>query len=174
MKMKRFLGTLLSIALMLGLMMGMSTTVYADIPQSGSNEYVGYRASSNGFDVYGKTNEGAEISTTFNNGGYKTVMQVGASVSLDFSDFAFGKEYSSDGVNASITASVSGKSVFVAYELKNNSAETKTVKIGSWADSQIKGDDSAPCSFTENGIKMTSIVEFFCFCFFLFFALENL
>ena len=161
MKMKRLLGVLLTIVLMLGLLPGMGFTAYADVPQEGSNKYVGYRHNYNGFDVYGKREKAdgtiEKIQTTWNNSGYKTVMKVGESGSISFDDFAYGKEYTSYDVKASVTARVRGKGVLVTYTLFNDSDELKKVKIGSYADTQIYEDDKAPCSFTENGIKMTSV-----------------
>ena len=160
MKMKRLLGVLLTIVLMLGLLPGMGFTAYADVPQEGSNKYVGYRHNDNGFDVYGKREKAdgtiEEIQTTWINSGYKTVMKVGESGSIFFNNFAYGKEYISDEVKASVTARVRGKAVLVTYTLFNDSDELKKVQIGSYADTQIYQDDKAPCSFTENGIRMTS------------------
>ncbi len=161
MKMKRLLGVLLTIVLMLDLLPGMGFTAYADVPQEGSNKYVGYRHDDNGFIVYGKREKDdgtiEEIQTTFGNYGYKTVMKVGESGSRSFDTFAYGKEYISNDVKASVTARVRGKGVLVTYTLFNDSDELKKVNIGSYADTQIYNDDKAPCSFTENGIKMTSV-----------------
>ena len=157
---KRFLNILLTLALALGLMLAMTLTAYADVPQSGSNAYVGYTKGYRGFDVYGRNGD-STIQTTYGNGGYASVMQVGDNASISFSDFEYGfeygKEYASDDVKASITARVRGKAVLVTYTLVNTSDEAKTVKIGSYADTQIGRDDWAPCSFTDSGIKMTSI-----------------
>ena len=158
---KRFLGILLSLVMVLGLLPGMGFTAYADVPQEGWNKYVGYGRGNNGFNVYGKREKPdgtiEEIQTTFSNSGYTTVMKVGESEPIYFNDFAYGKEYSSNDVKASVTARVRGKGVLVTYTLLNDSDELKKVKIGSYADTQIYRDDKAPCSFTENGIKMTSI-----------------
>ena len=154
MKMKRLLGVLLTIVLMLGLLPGMGFTAYADVPQEGSNKYVGYRHNDDGFIVYGKREKAdgtiEEIQTTWNNSGYSTVMKVGESGIIVFNDFAYGKEYISNDVKASVTARVRGKGVLVTYTLFNDSDELKKVKIGSYADTKIYEDDSAPCSFTEN------------------------
>ena len=162
MKMKRLLGVLLTIVLMLGLLPGMGFTAYADVPQEGSNKYVGYRHNDDGFIVYGKREKAdgtiEEIQTTWNNSGYRTVMKVGESESkYNFTGFAYGKEYIYNDVKASVTARVRGKGVLVTYTLFNDSDELKKVKIGSYADTQIYNDDEAPCSFTENGIKMTTV-----------------
>jgi hypothetical protein len=124
-----------------------------EIPQSGENEYVRYLHTSNGFDVQGR-NGNNYIPTTFGNGGYRTLMQVGGNEILTFTDFAYGKEYVSDGVSANITAQLAGRTVNIIYTLTNTTNETKTVRLGSCADIQIGSDDSAPCSFTNNGIKM--------------------
>ena len=154
-KKNRLLGLLLSLVMVLGMMPEISMKAKADVPQSGGNAYVGYRKTDNGFDVYGKSGN-RTISTTFRDGGYTTVMQVGNSVSINFDNFAYGKEYTSEGVKSSIEARVRGKAVLVTYTLVNTSGEAKTVKIGSWADTQIGDDDEAPCSFTDSGIRMTS------------------
>lgn len=118
---KRFLGILLSLVMVLGLLPGMGFTAYADVPQEGWNKYVGYKHDSDGFIVYGKR-ENADgtidvIQTTYGNSGYKTVMKVGESESISFDDFAYGKEYISDYVKASVTARVRGKGVLVTYTL---------------------------------------------------------
>ena len=157
----KILAMLLTLAMVVGLMPGMGFTAYADVPQEGSNKYIGYRHNYDGFDVYGKRENAdgtiEEIQTTYRNGGYTTVMEVGGSGSIHFTDFAYGKEYISNDVKASVTARVRGKGVLVTYTLFNDSDEPKTVKIGSYADTQIYTDDKAPCSFTENGIKMTTV-----------------
>ncbi len=157
---RKLLSFLLTLSIVMGLLPGMGFTAYADVPQEGSNKYIGYRHNNNGFDVYGKREKAGgtieEIQTTWNNSGYKTVMKVGESRSISFGNFAFGKEYISDGVKASVTARVRGKAVLVTYTLFNDSDELKKVQIGSYADTQIYDTDKAPCSFTENGIKMTS------------------
>ena len=157
----KILAMLLTLAMVVGLMPGMGFTAYADVPQEGSNKYVGYRHDGNGFIVYGKREKAdgtiEEIQTTYRNGGYITVMKVGESESISFYNFAYGKEYISYDVKASVTARVRGKGVLVTYTLFNDSDEPKTVKIGSFADTQIYQDDKAPCSFTENGIKMTTV-----------------
>ena len=157
----KILAMLLTLAMVVGLMPGMGFTAYADVPQAGSNKYIGYRHNDYGFDVYGKREKAdgtiEEIQTTWYNSGYKTEMKVGESESISFYDFAFGKEYISNDVKASVTATVRGKGVLVTYTLFNDSDEPKTVRIGSYADTQIYTDDKAPCSFTENGIKMTTV-----------------
>jgi len=124
-----------------------------DIPQFKNNKYIMYKNSGYGFDVQG-ISDGRAIQTTCGNGGYKTRMQVGENDPISFDKFEYGKQYVSDGVTAEITAKLYGKSVNIIYTLTNTTNETKVVKIGSWADVQIGEDDSAPCSFTENGIRM--------------------
>jgi len=141
-----------------GFLAGTAITASADeteVPQSGENQYmkytIGYERA--GFDVRGK-NGANEIQTTYDNMGYRTHMQVDGNERLYFGEFAYGKQYTSDGVVADITAQLHGKTVYIIYTLTNTNSETKTVKIGSCADTQISSNDDAPCSFTEKGIKM--------------------
>ena len=129
-----------------------------DYKQVGSNKYVMYRKTNEGFDVIGR-DENTFIQTTFAYGGYSTYMQVNSNDKILFDDFFIGKKYSQNDVDAYVTAKVRGKSVIVTYHVTNTAEEVKTVKIGSCADTQIYRDDRAPVSFTTDGIRMTSIDE---------------
>ena len=125
-------------------------------PQSGQNKYIRYTTGYYGFDVNGRNGDDY-IKTTCGNGGYLTQMQVGNNAVKKFENFYFGKPYTDNGVTASVMANIKGKNANIIYTLTNNTDETKTVKIGSSADTQIGKDDHAPVSFTEDGIRMTSI-----------------
>lgn len=139
-----------------GFLAGTAITASADetgVPQYGENEYLIYTHTTYGFDVKGK-NGGNSIQTTYNNAGYLTTMKVGENNPQYFENFEYGKQYVSDGVSANITAQLDGRTVNIIYTLTNTTNETKTVKIGSSGDVKIGSDDYAPCSFTNNGIKM--------------------
>lgn len=122
--------------------------------QEGSNNKILFRKSYEGFDVQGKDGDNT-IQTTCGNSGYTTEMKVGESTT-SFTGFEFGKKYTCDGVDGAITAQLSGNSVDLTYTLTNTTTGTKTVNIGSHADTQIGTDDDAPVSFTDKGIKMIS------------------
>ncbi|SHJ05730.1 hypothetical protein [Pseudobutyrivibrio xylanivorans] len=126
----------------------------SDAQQEGSNDSILFAVGDYGFDIQGKDGN-KNIQTTFSNRGYVTRMQVGSN-STDFSDFAYGKKYSYEGIEGNVTASLNGNSVAIVYTLKNTTNETKSVKIGSYADTQIGDDDDAPVSFTNKGIQMIS------------------
>ena len=152
---QKLLSFLLALVMVIGLMPGMGMKVYAvEATQSAENDYVWYGVGTNGFDVRGKSGSGY-ISTTYHNGGYRTAMQVGDGSKIQFTGFAYGKEYTSDNVTAYVTAGIRGKDVNIKYTVTNNGTEEKTVKIGSSADTQIGNNDSAPITMTETGISMT-------------------
>jgi len=139
-----------------GFLSGTAIIASADetgVPQSEENEYVAYSVTEYGFNVRGKNGDNY-IVTTYRDCGYLTFMQVGENAAIQFNSFAYGKQYVSDGVTADVKAQLSGKVVNINYTLTNTTNETKTVKIGSWGDVSIGGDDKAPCSFSANGIKM--------------------
>ncbi len=125
-----------------------------DAQQEGSNDSILFRVGSNGFDIQGKDGN-KNIRTTYSDSGYVTRMQVGSN-SMDFTGFAYGKKYSFEGIEGDVTASLNGNSVAIVYTLKNTTNETKSVKIGSYADTKVGEDDDAPVSFTNKGIQMIS------------------
>ena len=125
-----------------------------DAQQEGSNDSILFAVGENGFDIQGKDGN-KTIKTTFSNRGYATRMQVGSN-STEFSGFAYGKKYSCEGIEGDVTASLNGNSVAIVYTLENTTNETKSVKIGSYADTQVGDDDDAPVSFTNKGIQMIS------------------
>ena len=131
--------------------------------QSEHNNYIGYwvgpgtaSCGIGGFDVYGLDN-GTHIQTTYHEAGYGTRMLVGDQT-VDFNNFAYGKEYEANGVKAYITAQLSdpqGKAVLITYTLTNTtSRDIRGVKIGSYADCQIANNDSAPIKMNGNGLQM--------------------
>ena len=109
-----------------GFLAGTAITASADeteVPQSEENEYVAYSVAGRGFNVRGKDGDNY-ILTTFGDGGYLTVMQVGENAAIKFEGFAYGKQYVSDGVTADVKAQLSGKVVNINYTLTNTTNET--------------------------------------------------
>lgn len=133
---RKLLSFLLTLAMVVGLIPGMSLTANAaEASQEEENAYVWYGVGyyDYGFNVKGRT-DSDYIQTTYNDYGYATVMQVGEGEEKTFDSFAYGKEYTLDDVTAYITARIKGKDVYIDYTVTNNSAENRSVKIGSYAD----------------------------------------
>ncbi len=137
------------------------------ISQADENENIGYRLAQNtpaswsnrGYDVYGYNSAHQELSTTWRNGGYASRMRVGTtSVELATNNiFRFGEIYNCAGIEAYITAAIQGeRAVAVTYTLTNTTENIITVDIGSYADCEIHGDDSADIEVNSNGIRMYS------------------
>lgn len=153
---KKLIATCAAVAMVIG---SMSTAVFADVEaaQSGESSFIGFKASSRGFNVYGISGSG-EIKTTYNDAGYGTKLSVdGQSVATDGSGFAYGKDYSVAGVTTHLTAAINetGKAVVVTYTITNTNADAKTVQIGSYSDCMIGTNDRAPVRVHNNGLSMT-------------------
>lgn len=136
------------------------TDISADIPQSGSNDFMNYSvASGSSFNAGGIIN-GDYIMTTYADGGYRTYVQVdsGSSTSIpnEGAGFVYGKVYTVDGVQIRIVPEFgdNGRSLVFKYQLHNTTDTVKTVKIGSCADTKVGNDDRASVGFDGNGVYM--------------------
>ena len=106
-----------------------------------------------GFDIRVK-GEGRWYGTTFNDAGYATVIQVEGGTGKkkiygkDTSDgekFVFGKTYTVDGIEVSITAQIPPETpdvVEITYHVKNTNTVAKTIDLGSCADTQVGDEDT--------------------------------
>ena len=121
-----------------------------------------------GFDIRVKGEDGRWNSTTYYDAGYATVIQVEGGTGKkmiygkDTSDgqkFAFGKTYTVDGIQVSITARIPTETpdvVEITYHVKNTNTVAKTIDLGSCADTQVGETDRAPVSKSGNKITMSS------------------
>lgn len=157
-KMRRALSMLLSFSVTAGLISGLPLSVKAEV--AAENNYVKcYSAGVNNFDVQGKTAEGGPIQTTCGGGGYTTVIKVGDNAQENFTvaglgNSFFGTDFVNNGVNTNITAAINGGTVSVTYMVTNTGGDAVTVKVGSYADTQIGNNDGAPIVRTPNGKGM--------------------
>lgn len=107
-----------------------------------------------GFDIQGYYN-GILRRTTYNDAGYLTKCQVGEETySLcDSNAFINGKVYEHGGVQFRVKLEFinNGRTVLVTYDMYNKDSESKTVKIGSSADTMIGGNDTANVIYKNNG-----------------------
>ena len=172
----KILSVFLSLCMIVSCMAGFSVTagaatlddISATTPQSGQNDYMAFGIGKSGsydysgyhsFNVNGIFNS-SPIKSTYSDAGYVTALQVGSgdktAVPNDGSAFVYGKVYTVDGVQIRITASLAAeaKSVVITYELCNTTDNSKIVKFGSSADTQIGNNDRAKTSFLANGILM--------------------
>ena len=118
-----------------------------------------------GFDIRVK-GEGKWYSTTYYDQGYATFIKVdGANKQMiygnDTSDgekFAFGKTYTVDGIEVSITARIPTETpdvVEITYHVNNTNSVAKTIDLGSLADTQVGDEDHAQVSKSGNKITMS-------------------
>ena len=119
-----------------------------------------------GFDIRVKGEEGW-YGTTYDDAGYATVIQVDGGTGKqmiygkDESDgekFAFGKKYTVDGIEVSITAQIPTETpdvVEITYHVKNTNTVAKTIDLGSCADTKVGGEDDAQVSKSGNKITMS-------------------
>ncbi len=157
---RKLLASCASVAVIVG---SLSTGVLADVAQSGRSDYVGFDVQEDGFNVFGASGAG-DVITTFGNDGYGTVLKVGDNQAVNFNSFEYGKDYTSDGVSANITASIddSGRAVLVSYNITNSGDSAKTVKIGSYTDCKLNTNDSAPIRlYNGNGLSMSDGTNYF-------------
>ena len=106
-----------------------------------------------GFDIRVKGEDGW-YSTTYYDEGYATVIQVEGGTGKqmiygkDTSDgekFVFGKTYTVDGIQVSITAQIPEETpdvVEITYHVKNTNTVAKTIDLGSCADTQVGDEDT--------------------------------
>ena len=153
---------LIRLIILLAWLGGIGNT-WAQVSQSGENAYVKFLTSSQGFNIQFKINgTGDWQKTTWNNGGYKTVVKIndGAQQSICSSDFQFGQVYTVGGIQVSIEASIADattRAVTVQYNIKNTNGYAVQLQIGSWADTQVGSDDHATITREgHNTIMMTA------------------
>ncbi|MBQ6589388.1 MAG: InlB B-repeat-containing protein [Butyrivibrio sp.] len=119
--------------------------------QSYNNENIGYDAQYSGFNVYGMTASNSQIQTTYSNAGYETYVNSNEN-KINEEGFKYNNAYTvEDGVNTTISATVEGSDVLIRYEINNTTGESKTVKVGSAADTMIGDNDSAPVGYLAEG-----------------------
>ena len=118
-----------------------------------------------GFDIRVK-GEGGWYSTTYYDQGYATVIQVedGTGKQMiygndpsDGEKFVFGKTYTVDGIQVSITARIPAETpdvVEITYHVKNTNTVAKTIDLGSCADTQVGYTDDAQVIKSGNKITM--------------------
>ena len=140
------------------------TVAKADPAQSATGTTVGFVTTAYGVDIYGIDENGKKIQTTFSNLGYQTVIQVGDGKRYNLGNryfdrdtplgtFENGKVYTVDGIEVSVTVSLNGTGdcAIINYVVKNTTSSAKTVKLGTFADTQIKNKDSSCRLSVENG-----------------------
>ncbi len=174
---KGIAGLLLSSALVLGMVSGLGMNAYAadsdygepatgeGVKQTDHNEYMGYSIGVNqGFDIWGVENlksDGSfdKIMTTCKWRGYGVAVKVGDNdvkylANTSGPVFTIGKEYEVDGVRVSVDLDLSEEAVIITYNVTNTTDKDLVVKVGSWGDTQIGGDDWCPIYFLGNAIVM--------------------
>ncbi len=160
----RFLAVLASAAIMVGTL---SATAFADVPQSGNSDHIGFGCASHGFNVVGLVdgNTRSPIQTTFANGGYTSVLKLGNQTVTTENIFEYGKEFIIYGGNQSllgsfnVTAAVdtSGQAVVLTYTITNYTTSAQEMQIASYSDCEIGNDDSAHVrDYAGVGLTMTN------------------
>ncbi|WP_029231446.1 InlB B-repeat-containing protein [Butyrivibrio sp. VCB2006] len=121
----------------------------SETQQSYNNNEIGYDAKNSGFNVYGMSGSN-QIKTTYSNAGYQTYVNSNEN-QIGVNGFKYNNAYTVDGVNTTISATVEGSDVLIRYEINNTTGESKTVKVGSAADTMIGTNDSAPVGYLAEG-----------------------
>ena len=97
------------------------------------------------------TASNSQIQTTYSNAGYETYVNSNEN-KINEEGFKYNNAYTvEDGVNTTISATVEGSDVLIRYEINNTTGESKTVKVGSAADTMIGDNDSAPVGYLAEG-----------------------
>ncbi len=160
---KRFIAACATVAIMVGTI---STGVFAAAPQGDSSSFIGYKVSSRGFNVYGVSENGGQIKTTYSDKGYYTNLTCtdlnvaqGTNASLRYGENLElkyqGTTIATYNINAQLDAS--GKAVVLTYSVTNVSDTAREFKIGSSSDCQIGTDDSANVrDYANSGLTMTN------------------
>ena len=156
-------------ALAIGTILSCSLVFITDIeskaaPASEKGNGVGYVITSYGVDIYGIDADGNKIQTTYSDRGYMTAVSVNdgsicwlgdkyGSYDKALGTFSNGKVYTVDGVEVSVTASLGSTKEYAVlnYLIKNTTSEAKTVKIGSFGDTEIDGYDDDCLLSIKNG-----------------------
>ena len=160
----RFIAVLASAAIMVG---SLSATAFADVPQSGNSDHIGFGCAYHGFNVVGLVdgNTRSPIQTTFANGGYTSVLKLGNQTVNTENNFEYGKEFIIYGGNQSllgsfnVTAAVdtSGQAVVLTYTITNYTTSAQEMQIASYSDCEIGNDDGAHVrDYAGIGLTMTN------------------
>ena len=135
-------------------------------PNSEDGNGIGYGITSDGVNIYGIDADGDKIQTTYHNYGYMTAVSVnggsiywlGDDVNFEWGHnalgtFSNGKVYTVDGVEVSVTVSLGSTKDYAVlnYLIKNTTSEAKTVKIGTFGDTEIDGYDDDCLLSIKNG-----------------------
>ena len=107
------------------------------------------------FDIFG-LDDGDDIRTTYDDSGYRTVIQVDGSSTKTEVRYREGPTSAANSLQAETNLSFApgGRYVQVTYTVTNNGSTTQNFQIGTSADVMIGANDRARVSFTNNGLKM--------------------
>ena len=156
-----------------GIAEGSFTVYYRDsileseeVPATGSNEGASYRyrdgGSSGSIDVRGKSGD-TDIQVTWANSGFKTLMSVDRSNYGGSVGTVFGKVDKINDVEVKMVPSmheetdVNGEKTYgvkLTYTIANVGFATKNVRIGSWGDTMLNGNDRCEVKYAGSAIEM--------------------
>ena len=126
-----------------------------NIPQHNQNEYVRYDIGKEyGFNIRGCSD--GYVTSTKQNKGYVTALQVGNNSKQKLNSFFYGKPYTYDGVTVKVTPHIRGKAIELTYTLTNTTSNKLSVKIGSSANMYISYDDRPTLKLSSNGLTLLS------------------
>ena len=136
-----------------------------ETPDQEKGTTVRYYTSESGFDIKGLNAAGKDIMVTCGNQGFHTGISIdgGATIWLkDLSDdnpygkITLGKTFTNDGIEVTVVLSLNStkNAVIATYIVKNTNASSKTVKVGSCADTEVNGNDHSPVKLYNTGIMM--------------------
>jgi hypothetical protein len=116
---------------------------------------MGYDVQDYGFNVYGFDSEGNQIQSTYANAGYGTyVDNTNSSSRVGGSNFEYGTPYTVNGLETTITPSLTDDHVTMNYDMRNVTEEDRTFRVGSNADTEIGDADDATIIGDGTGVTM--------------------
>ena len=125
-------------------------------PQNDTTDFMEYTTGiSKSFNIRGKYND-SFIKTTYSNGGYMTAVQVAGGTKTELTSILNGQVRNVDGIDVQLKLETkqNGRAIQVSYIMQNNNSSSKTVNIGSSADTQVGDNDYARVTKTSHSFEM--------------------
>ena len=126
---------------------------------------VRYYTRDTGFDITGVDADKKDIKVTYSYQGFHTGISIDGGATMWLTDLGdndpygkitLGKTFTNDGIEVTVVLSLNStkNAVIATYIVKNTNASSKTVKVGSCADTEVNGNDDSPVKLYNTGIMM--------------------